>query len=243
MFYQKDVETMRRADIEALQLQKLKKMVDYCYNNIPFYHERLQEAGVTGDKIKTLSDIQYIPFTTKDDIRDNYPFGMMACPMKNIVRIHASSGTTGKPTVGVYTKKDIDTWAELIARIGAASGVTDEDIIQISFGYGLFTGALGLHYGLEKLGATVIPASSGNTQKQLMMFRDFGVTGLVATPSYALYLGEMVKESPYPASAYKLRIGLLGLSLIHILIKAWFDFVYSDEGQQIISDVGLVPAQ
>ena len=210
MFYQKDVENMRRADIEALQLQKLKKMVDYCYNNIPFYHERLQEAGVTGDKIKTLSDIQYIPFTTKDDIRDNYPFGMMACPMKNIVRIHASSGTTGKPTVGVYTKKDIDTWAELIARIGAASGVTDEDIIQISFGYGLFTGALGLHYGLEKLGATVIPASSGNTQKQLMMFRDFGVTGLVATPSYALYLGEMVKESPYPASAYKLRIGLLG---------------------------------
>lgn len=210
MFYQKDVETMRRADNEALQLQKLKKMVDYCYNNIPFYHERLQEAGVTGDKIKTLSDIQYIPFTTKDDIRDNYPFGMMACPMKNIVRIHASSGTTGKPTVGVYTKKDIDTWAELIARIGAASGVTDEDIIQISFGYGLFTGALGLHYGLEKLGATVIPASSGNTQKQLMMFRDFGVTGLVATPSYALYLGEMVKESPYPASAYKLRIGLLG---------------------------------
>lgn len=210
MFYQKDVETMRRADIEALQLQKLKKMVDYCYNNIPFYHERLQEAGVTGDKIKTLSDIQYIPFTTKDDIRDNYPFCMMACPMKNIVRIHASSGTTGKPTVGVYTKKDIDTWAELIARIGAASGVTDEDIIQISFGYGLFTGALGLHYGLEKLGATVIPASSGNTQKQLMMFRDFGVTGLVATPSYALYLGEMVKESPYPASAYKLRIGLLG---------------------------------
>ena len=210
MFYQKDVETMRRADIEALQLQKLKKMVDYCYNNIPFYHERLQAAGVTGDKIKTLSDIQYIPFTTKDDIRDNYPFGMMACPMKDVVRIHASSGTTGKPTVGVYTQKDIDTWAELIARIGAASGVTNEDIIQISFGYGLFTGALGLHYGVEKLGATVIPASSGNTQKQLMMFRDFGVTGLVATPSYALYLGEMVKESPYPSSAYKLRIGLLG---------------------------------
>lgn len=210
MFYQKDVETMRRADIEALQLQKLKKMVDYCYNNIPFYHERLQAAGVTGDKIKTLSDIQYIPFTTKDDIRDNYPFGMMACPMKDVVRIHASSGTTGKPTVGVYTQKDIDTWAELIARIGVASGVTNEDIIQISFGYGLFTGALGLHYGLEKLGATIIPASSGNTQKQLMMFRDFGVTGLVATPSYALYLGEMVKESPYPSSAYKLRIGLLG---------------------------------
>lgn len=210
-FFQKDIETMRRPDIEALQLERLRRMVDYCYNNVPFYHERLGAAGITsGDKIKVLSDVQYIPFTTKDDIRDNYPFGMLAVPMKDIVRIHASSGTTGKPTVGAYTKEDIENWSDFVARIVTASGVTSEDIIQISFGYGLFTGALGLHYGLEKLGATVIPASSGNTQKQLMMFRDFGVTGLVATPSYALYLGEMVKESPYPASAYKLRIGLLG---------------------------------
>ena len=130
--------------------------------------------------------------------------------MKDIVRIHASSGTTGKPTVGVYTKKDIDVWSDCVARVAVAGGVTDEDIIQISFGYGLFTGALGLHFGLEKIGATVIPASSGNTEKQMMMFRDFGVTGLVATPSYALYLSEAVKEAGYPLSDYSLRLGILG---------------------------------
>ena len=203
---------MKRADIEALQLRRLKWMVDYCYNNVPFYHERLGQAGVTsGDKIKTLSDIQYIPFTTKDDIRDNYPFGMLAVPMKDIVPINASSGTTGKPTVGAYTKEDIENWSDFVARIVTASGVTSDDIIQISFGYGLFTGALGLHFGLEKVGATVIPASSGNSEKQLMMLRDFGVTGLVATPSYALYLGELVRESPYPKEAYaSLKYGILG---------------------------------
>ena len=210
MYFNKEIETMPRKQIEAMQLERLKWMVDYCYNNVPFYHERLGTAGITGDRIKTLSDIQYIPFTTKDDIRDNYPFGMLARPMKDIVRIHASSGTTGKPTVGAYTKEDLDNWAEQVARIAYAGGAREDDIFQISFGYGLFTGALGLHYGLEKLGATVIPASSGNTQKQLMMMRDFGVTGLVATPSYALYLGEMVRESGYPPEAYKLRIGLLG---------------------------------
>lgn len=203
---------MKRSDMDRLQLDRLKKMVDYCYNNVKFYNDKLGKAGITsGDQIKTLSDIQYIPFTTKDDIRDNYPFEMMATPMKDIVRIHASSGTTGKPTVGVYTKNDIDNWAEQVARVCAAGGVTDEDIIQISFGYGLFTGALGLHYGLEKLGATVIPASSGNTEKQLMMLRDFGVTGIVATPSYAIYLSEMIKESDYPISEYnKLKLGILG---------------------------------
>ncbi len=210
MFFQKEIETMSRPEIEALQLERLKWMVNYCYENVPFYHERLEKAGVTGDKIKTLSDIQYIPFTTKDDIRDNYPFNMLATPMKKIVRIHASSGTTGKPTVGAYTRKDLDTWSDHVARVAAAAGAAEDDIFQISFGYGLFTGALGLHYGLEKIGATVIPASSGNTAKQLMMFRDFGVTGLVATPSYALYLGEMVRESGYPRDAYKLRLGLLG---------------------------------
>ena len=201
---------MSRPELEALQLERLKRMVDYCYENVPFYHERLKAAGVTGDKIKTLSDIQYIPFTTKDDIRDHYPFQMLAQPMKKIVRVHASSGTTGKPTVGAYTKQDLENWSDQVARVAVASGATEDDIFQISFGYGLFTGALGLHYGLEKIGAAVIPASSGNTAKQLMMFRDFGVTGLVATPSYALYLSEMVKESPYPREAYKLRLGLLG---------------------------------
>ena len=210
MFFQKEIETMSRQELDALQLERLKRMVNYCYENVPFYHERLEKAGVTGDKIKTLSDIQYIPFTTKDDIRDNYPFNMLATPMKKIVRIHASSGTTGKPTVGAYTKGDLDNWSDNVARVAAAAGASEDDIFQISFGYGLFTGALGLHYGLEKIGSTVIPASSGNTAKQLMMFRDFGVTGLVATPSYALYLGEMVKESGYPRDAYKLRLGLLG---------------------------------
>lgn len=202
---------MPRKEIEALQLERLKSTVAYCYNNVPFYHKKLTDAGVfDGEKIKQLSDIQYIPFTTKEDFRENYPFGMAAVPMKDIVRIHASSGTTGKPTVGLYTKEDLDIWSDCVARVTVAGGVTAEDIIQISFGYGLFTGALGLHYGLEKVGATVIPASSGNTEKQLMMFRDFGVTGLVATPSYALYLSEAMKESGYPKEAYKLRLGILG---------------------------------
>jgi phenylacetate-CoA ligase len=210
VFFQKELETLPRSEIEAIQLARLKKLVDYCYENVPFYHEKLSKAGVTGDKIKTLSDVQYLPFTTKDDIRDNYPFRMLACPMKDIVRIHASSGTTGKPTVGVYTRGDLDRWSDQVARVAVGGGATADDIIQISFGYGLFTGALGLHYGLEKLGATVIPASSGNTVKQLMMLRDFGVTGLVATPSYALYLSECMKEEGYSRDSYKLRIGLLG---------------------------------
>lgn len=215
-YFQKDIETMPRKEIERVQLERLKSLVSRCYNNVPFYNKRLTEAGVfDGSKIKTLSDVQYIPYTTKEDIRDNYPFGLLGSPMKDIVRLHASSGTTGKPTVGAYTKNDIDNWANYVARISVAAGITEEDIIQVSFGYGLFTGALGLHFGLEKIGATVIPASSGNTEKQLMMLRDYGVTGLVATPSYALYLGEMVAEGvnsgEYSMSEYsKLKHGILG---------------------------------
>lgn len=210
MFFQKDIETMKRSDIEALQLQRLKWTVDYCYNNISFYHDRLEKAGVTPEKIKTLSDIEYIPFTTKDDIRDTYPFGLFGKPMKEIVRIHASSGTTGKPTVVGYTKKDLDVWSDCVARLCSAVNVTDEDIIQIAFGYGLFTGALGLHYGLEKLGATVIPASSGNTQKQIMLIKDFGVTGLVSTPSYALYMSEVARDLGISNKELKLKHGIFG---------------------------------
>lgn len=212
MIFNKEIETMKRVDMDKLQLERLQSMVDYCFKNVDFYREKLTKAGITsGKQIKTLADVKYIPFTTKEDIRDNYPFNMMATPMKDIVRIHASSGTTGKPTVGVYTKNDLDNWAEQVARLCSAGGVTADDIIQISFGYGLFTGALGLHYGLEKLGATVIPASSGNTDKQLMMIRDFGVTGVVATPSYAIYLSEMIKDGEFPVSEYKnLRVGILG---------------------------------
>ena len=209
MFFQKDLETMPRRQIESIQLERLKWVVNYCYNNVPFYHKRLDECGVTADKIKQLSDVEYIPFTTKEDIRDNYPYGLFAQPLKNIVRIHASSGTTGKPTVVGYTKKDLDTWSDLVARLCVAVGTTDEDVVQISFGYGLFTGALGLHYGLEKIGASVIPISSGNTEKQVMILKDFGTTALVSTPSYALYMSEVAREQGV-LDSLKLRLGLFG---------------------------------
>lgn len=209
MFFQKDLETMPRKELEALQLERLKWVVDYCYRNVPFYQKRLDQCGVTADKIKQLSDVEYIPFTTKEDIRDNYPFGLFAQPMKNIARIHASSGTTGKPTVVGYTKNDLNTWSDLVARLCVAVGVTDEDIVQISFGYGLFTGALGLHYGLEKIGAAVIPISSGNTEKQVMILKDFGTTALVSTPSYALYMSEVAREKGV-LDDLKLRLGLFG---------------------------------
>ncbi len=210
MFFQKDIETMSRQEIEAIQLERLKHQVQYCMDNVPFYHKRLTEAGVTADKIKCLSDVQYIPYTTKTDIRDNYPYGLFAVPMKDIVRIHASSGTTGKPTVVGYTRHDLDVWSDCVARLCAAVGVNDNDIAQISFGYGLFTGALGLHYGLEKLGCAVIPISSGNTKKQAMILKDFGTTVLISTPSYAMYMSEVAHECGISNEELKLRIGLFG---------------------------------
>ncbi len=209
MFFQKDIETMPRNEIEAMQLTRLKWLVDYCSNNVPFYSKRLADAGVTADKLKTIDDIKYIPYTTKEDIRDNYPFGLFGAPMKNIIRLHASSGTTGKPTVVGYTKNDIENWSDCMARICIAGGATDEDIIHIAFGYGLFTGALGLHYGLEKIGATVVPTSSGNTEKNIMLMQDFKATGLVATPSYAQYIGEMAREMGVLENL-NLRLGLFG---------------------------------
>lgn len=209
MFFQKDAETMSRKQIEEIQLNRLKWLMDYCCKNIPFYHDRLEKAGVTAEKIKTLDDIQYIPYTTKDDIRDNYPFGLFGQPIKNIVRIHASSGTTGKPTVVGYTKNDLDNWSDCMARLCMAAGATDEDIVQIAFGYGLFTGALGLHYGLEKIGATVVPTSSGNTEKQIMLMQDFQTTALVATPSYAQFIGETAKEMGV-IDNLNLKLGLFG---------------------------------
>lgn len=201
---------MPRAKIREIQLERLRYTVRYCYENVPFYKKKLDDAGVTPDSIKTLDDIRRIPPTTKADLRDNYPFGLFAVPMKNIVRIHASSGTTGKPTVVGYTAHDLDMWSDCMARLCAAAGATADDIVQISFGYGMFTGALGLHYGLEKLGCAVVPNSSGNTEKALMYMRDFKTTALVATPSYALYMAETAKKLEYPMSDYHLRLGLFG---------------------------------
>ncbi|MGN0447379.1 MAG: phenylacetate--CoA ligase family protein [Acutalibacteraceae bacterium] len=210
--WNKDAECMKRSDIEALQLERLKALVDYCDKNVKFYHDRFEKHGITAEKIKKLSDIQYIPYTTKDDLRDNYPFGLFSVPQKKIVRLHASSGTTGNPTVVGYTREDLENWSEQVARLVVAAGATDESIVQICFGYGMFTGALGLHYGLEKIGATVVPTSSGNTEKQLKFMRDFGTDTIVATPSYCLYLAESAREKgiEFPMDSYKLKLGLLG---------------------------------
>ncbi len=205
-----EMECMSRSQLETLQLERLRALVDYCDRNVEFYHKRLLEAKVTADKIKTLSDIQYIPYTTKADLRDTYPFGMFSVPTKQLVRLHASSGTTGNPTVVGYTREDLDNWAEQVARVATAAGATQESMVQICFGYGMFTGALGLHYGLEKIGATVVPTSAGNTQKQLKFMRDFGTDTIVATPSYCLYLAESAKEEGHPIENYRLKLGLLG---------------------------------
>ncbi|MBE6952307.1 MAG: phenylacetate--CoA ligase [Ruminococcaceae bacterium] len=207
--FQPQIETMPREELRALQLAKLKKQVEHAYNDVPFYKKQLDERGVRPEHIKTLKDVALLPLTTKEELRQNYPFGMFGVPQKDVVRIHASSGTTGKPTVVGYTKQDLDVWSDCVARFCAAVGVTAEDTAQISFGYGLFTGALGLHMGLEKLGASVIPISSGNTDKQLMLMEDFGTTVLIATPSYALYLAEAIHERGL-ADRLKLKIGLFG---------------------------------
>ncbi len=210
MIFDREHETMSRKEIESLQLERLKRIARYCYDNVKFYHDKFDALGVDPDRIKTLSDIQYLPVTTKSDLRDNYPFGLFAVPTKKIVRIHASSGTTGKPTVVGYTKNDLEMWSDVMARLITAAGVNDGDIAQICFGYGLFTGALGLHYGLEKVGATVVPSSSGNSEKQIMLMKDFGTTTLIATPTYALYLGELAHELGYKLEDFQLRIGLFG---------------------------------
>ncbi|MBQ8249820.1 MAG: phenylacetate--CoA ligase [Clostridia bacterium] len=210
MFWQEEIETMDRADLERLQLERLKNIVDYCYNRVPFYKKRLDEVGITADKITALSDIQYIPYTTKDDIRDTYPFGLFAVDKKEIVRIHASSGTTGNPTVVGYTKNDLKMWTDCVSRIVVAAGATADDIVQIAFGYGMFTGALGLHYGLENIGATVVPTSTGNTEKQLKFMKDFGTTALVSTPSYALYIAEVARDLGIDCRDLGIRLGLFG---------------------------------
>ncbi|MDD2649140.1 MAG: phenylacetate--CoA ligase [Eubacteriales bacterium] len=187
-------ENMDRDELRALQLEKLKKTVRTAYDHVALYRHKMDEAGVTPEDIGSLDDISKIPFTTKQDLREHYPFGLAAVPMRDIVRIHASSGTTGKPITACYTKKDLEMWAECIARVATAGGATADDIAQISFGYTLFTGAFGLHYGLEKIGCAIIPISSGNTERQLNIMKDFGTTVLIATPSYAMYMAEVAEK-------------------------------------------------
>ena len=187
-------ETLSRDEIEKIQLERLKKTVKRVYEKVPAYRAKMKEAGVTPEDIVTLKDIQKLPFTTKQDMRDNYPYGLFTVPKKELRRIHASSGTTGKPTVVGYTDHDLDIWKECVARLAVAGGATDEDVAQICFGYGMFTGALGLHNGLEKVGAAIVPSSTGNTEKQLMYMKDFGTTLLVATPSYAMRIAEVAQQ-------------------------------------------------
>ena len=210
-YYDEKIETMPRPEMEALQLKRLRKTVDYVLERVPFYRERLASAGIrSGEDIRSLKEIEKIPFTTKEDLRDAYPDGFLAVPREQVRRIHASSGTTGKPTIGYYTAADMETWAELSARVLVQNGLTPEDTMQISVGYGLFTGALGFHQGAERIGCTIVPASTGNTQKQLVMLRDVGATILMATPSYATYLSELIAGEPGLRGHLRLRRVLLG---------------------------------
>ena len=195
---------------EQLQLERLQGQVARVYEKVPFYRNRLDEAGVRPGDIRSLEDLRRIPFTVKNDLRENYPFGLFTVPMEDIIRIHASSGTTGKPTVVGYTREDIEIWAEVMARTLVSAGAHKGDIIQNAYGYGLFTGGLGAHYGAEKVGAAVVPISVGNTQRQLMLLQDFGTTVLCATPSYALYLAETAEEKGIPIRDLPLRVGVFG---------------------------------
>ena len=192
--YQKKEQFMSREEIERDQLKKLKAQVRHAYENVPMYNRKFKEAGITPDDIKTLKDISKIPFTVKNDLRDHYPYGILAVPLERLNRIHASSGTTGIPTVVSYTKYDLDRWSDLMARCYSCAGVEENDIVQNAYGYGLFTGGLGFHMGAERLGTMIVPTATGNTKRQISMMRDMKTTVLCCTPSYALYLIEALKE-------------------------------------------------
>jgi phenylacetate-CoA ligase len=201
---------MDRDGIRHVQSERLRETVERVYFNVPYYRNKMQEAGIGPESIRSIDDIAKLPYTTKQDLRDNYPFGLFAVPMSEIVRVHASSGTTGKPTVVGYTRNDISTWSEVMARTLTSAGANRNDFIQVAYGYGLFTGGLGLHYGGEKIGASVIPISGGNTVRQIQLMHDFGSTVLACTPSYALFLAEAIQESGINRNDLKLRVGVFG---------------------------------
>ena len=203
-------ECMDRDGIRHVQSDRLRETVERVYFNVPYYRNKMQEAGLGPESIRSIDDIAKLPYTTKQDLRDNYPFGLFAVPMSEIVRVHASSGTTGKPTVVGYSRNDIATWSEVMARTLTSAGANRNDFIQVAYGYGLFTGGLGLHYGGEKIGASVIPISGGNTVRQLQLMHDFGSTVLACTPSYALFLAEAIQESGINRDDLKLRVGVFG---------------------------------
>lgn len=209
-YYKPEIECAPRSELEALQSYRLSRTVRRVYENVAPYRKKMDEAGVKPEDIKSIADLQKLPFTVKQDLRDNYPYGMFASPMKDVVRIHASSGTTGKQTVVGYTAHDIDMWAECAARALVSVGGTKDDFVHVSYGYGLFTGGLGLHYGAEKLGATAIPASAGNSMRQLQMFKDFGSSIICMTPSYAISLIELMKENNISKDEFKLKAGVFG---------------------------------
>ncbi|MFI3269493.1 MAG: phenylacetate--CoA ligase [Rikenellaceae bacterium] len=210
MIWNKTKECMSREEMRKLQGERLHKTVQRVYHNTPFYREKMQQMGVTPDDIQTVDDIVKLPFTTKQDLRDNYPYGLFAVPISEIVRLHASSGTTGLPTVVGYTRKDISIWSEMMTRCLTAYGVSQSDIVSVGYGYGLFTGGLGAHYGAENLGSTVIPMSTGNTQKQIQLMRDFQASVIMCTPSYSLYLADSLEGKNITKSDLKLRIGAFG---------------------------------
>lgn len=220
-------ETWSRAQIEAIQLERLQLTVKRVYEKVPYYRAKMDEIHRKPEDINSLSDLSKLPFTTKQDMRNTYPFGLFSVPKKELLRIHASSGTTGKPTVVGYTQNDLNVWSECVARLAVAGGATNEDISQICFGYGMFTGALGLHYGLEKIGSAIVPSSTGNTQKQIMYMQDFETSLLVATPSYALRIAEVAGEMGLDAKKdLHIKVGLVGSELMteamrQEMYKAW----------------------
>lgn len=232
-------ETLTRQEIEQIQLDRLKETVSRVWEKVPAYRKKMEEAGVRPEHIKDLKDLAKLPFVTKQDMRDNYPFGLFAVPKEELVRIHASSGTTGKPTVVGYTRRDLTMWTECVSRIAAMGGATKKDVAQICFGYGMFTGALGLHYGLENIGAAMVPSSTGNSEKQIMYMKDFGTTLLVATPSYALRLAEVAYQMGVdPKKDLQVKIGLVGSELLTEAMRTEMHKLWGDD-MLVTSNYGM----
>ncbi|MGW8192770.1 MAG: phenylacetate--CoA ligase family protein [Desulforhopalus sp.] len=210
MYWEKDKECLARPDLEKLQLERLKTTLRRVATNVPFYRNKFQELQLDPEKLRSLEDLREYPFTLKQDLRDNYPYGLFAVPLREVVRVHSSSGTTGMATVVGYSQNDIVNWSNLVARILCSAGVTPDDVIQVAFGYGLFTGGFGLHYGAERLGASVIPISAGNTKRQIQIMQDFKTTALVCTPSYALKMADVMMDMGINPNGLSLRYGLFG---------------------------------